>query len=84
MRDRHKTKAQLIEELEQLRRKSRAEGKNVEEALEESEHKFRSLAESTTAHISIIQDDRYVYANQAFLDYFEMDPEDLSWSRPRT
>ncbi len=53
------------------------ERKQSEEAIEESERKFRSLAESTTAHISIIQDDTYVYANQAFLDYFEIEPEDL-------
>ncbi|MFC1609660.1 PAS domain S-box protein, partial [Myxococcota bacterium] len=54
-----------------------SEEKAALKALEESERKFRSLAETTSAHITIIQDDRYVYANQAFLDYFEMDSEDL-------
>ncbi len=53
------------------------EHRRAVEALEESETKFRSLAEMTTAHISIIQDDRYVYANQAFLDYYYLDPEIL-------
>ncbi len=47
--------------------------------LEESEKKFRSLAESTTAHITIMQDDRYIYANQAFLDYYDIDEADLAY-----
>ncbi len=41
-------------------------------ALGETEKKFRGLAESTTSQISIIQDDRYVYANQAFCDTFRI------------
>jgi PAS domain S-box-containing protein len=99
MQDMRKTKAQLVEELQQLRSKverlesaaesgggDRGEGNGEEhaalEALRESERKFRSLAEVTTAHISIIQDDRYVYANQAFLDYFELDADDLALITP--
>ena len=106
-----KTKAQLVEELQQLRGRvaqlesaaggsgeggsgegGSGEGGSGEsenhaeqetlEALEESERKFRSLAESTTAHITIMQDDRYVYANQAFLDYFELDADDLALVSP--
>ncbi len=60
--------------------------KRTHEALEGSERRFRGLAESTTAHITIMQRDRYVYANRAFLDYQGIDdleelqlisPEDL-------
>lgn len=69
MDDRDKTREQLIEELQQLR------SKNAE--LADSERKFRVLAESTTAQISVMQGDRYLYANQALLDYYEVDQEDL-------
>ena len=92
MRDMRKTKAQLVEELRQLREKIALlesgddGGGNAEQsapdALRESERKFRNLAESTTAHISIIQDDRYVYANQAFLDHYMLDPEGLPLVTP--
>ncbi len=58
------------------------EHKRAQAALEESESKFRGLAESTTAHISILQDDRYLYANQAFLDYYGVDMEDLLVTTP--
>ena len=60
--------------------------KNALVAMEGSERRFRGLAENSTAHITIIQDDTYVYANQAFLDYQGIDdleelqlisPEDL-------
>ncbi len=74
MQDIDKTKEQLIEELEQLRQKVAR--------LEDSEKKFRSLAESTTAHISIVQEDRYVYANKAFLEYHELDRDDLMLITP--
>jgi PAS domain S-box-containing protein len=43
---------------------------------------FRALAENTTAHISVMQGDQYLYANQAFLDYYEIDPEDLRCTTP--
>ncbi|MCP4676216.1 MAG: PAS domain S-box protein [Deltaproteobacteria bacterium] len=56
--------------------------KRAQGALEESEKKFRGLAESTTAHISIIQDDKYVYANQAFLEYYGVDIDDLQVTTP--
>ena len=92
MQDMRKTKAQLVEELRQLRERialleSGDDGganaqQSAPDALRESERKFRSLAESTTAHISIIQDDRYVYANQAFLDHYMLDPEGLPLVTP--
>ena len=74
MDDMDKTKAQLIEELSGLRSKVAR--------LEDSEKKFRNLAESTSAHITIVRDDRYVYANQAFLDYYYLDPETLQVVTP--
>ena len=58
------------------------ERKQAQEALEESERRFRGLAESTTAHIAIMQEDRYVYVNQAFLDYYDIDTETLQLVTP--
>ena len=61
--------------------------KKAHEAMEESERRFRGLAKSTTAHITIMQQDRHIYANRAFLDYHCLDdleelqlitPEDLA------
>jgi len=40
----------------------------AEEALEKSEAKYRALAEESLQGISVIQDDRVVYANQAYAD----------------
>jgi len=51
--------------------------RKTQDALEESERRFRSLAETTSAHISIMQDDKYVYANQAFLDYNGIERDEL-------
>ncbi|MBC7079147.1 MAG: PAS domain S-box protein [Methanothrix sp.] len=39
--------------------------KNMEDALRESEHRFRVLAESTAAGIAIMRDERFVYVNRA-------------------
>ncbi len=69
MDDADKTREQLIEELGQLRATC-AE-------LADSERKFRILAESTDAQISVMKGDRYVYGNQALLDYFGVDLDDL-------
>lgn len=40
------------------------ERRRAEEALRESEEKFRSLAESSPAAVLMYQDDRYIYANK--------------------
>ncbi len=48
-----------------LRREREAAGA----ALQESERKFRTLANSTNAHIAISKKGRIVYANKAFIDY---------------
>jgi PAS domain S-box-containing protein len=39
--------------------------KNMDDALRESEHRFRVLAESTAAGIAIMRDERFVYVNRA-------------------
>ena len=41
------------------------ERKRVEEALRESEEKFRVLADSIPAAVMLYQDDRWIYANRA-------------------
>jgi PAS domain S-box-containing protein len=95
MQDMRKTKAQLVVELEQLRQQvaslearvreldqQASRNHQAEQALEDSERTFHSLAESTKAHICVVQDDRYAYANQAFLDYYGVDEEELQLIAP--
>jgi PAS domain S-box-containing protein len=71
MKDQYKTKQALIRELASLREKiteleqAESERKQTEEALRESEAKFRNLAESTPTAIMLYQDDKWVYANTA-------------------
>ncbi|MFC1543517.1 PAS domain-containing protein, partial [Candidatus Neomarinimicrobiota bacterium] len=67
MKDQHKTKAQLIDELEQTRGRV-AEFEQVEEALRESEERYSSLVEST--HDAVYQiglDMRFQFANRKYL-----------------
>ncbi len=89
MKDFEKSKEQLIMELVQMRGKvarlkaaaadpgSESMPQNALDSLTESEMKFRTLTENTTAHISIVQGEHHIYANQAFLDFYELDVEDL-------
>jgi PAS domain S-box-containing protein/putative nucleotidyltransferase with HDIG domain len=71
MKDQSKTKQSLIRELASLREKlselekSEAARKRVEETLQESEEKFRVLADSTPTAVMLYQDDRWMYANRA-------------------
>ncbi len=69
MDDHELTREQLLAELERLREENAQ--------LQDSERKFRILAESTDAQISVMQGDRYVYGNQALLDYYGVDMDDL-------
>ncbi|MEN6611683.1 MAG: PAS domain S-box protein [Methanoregulaceae archaeon] len=52
--------------------------RQVESSLRESEEKFRTLAESTTAAILIYQDDWWVYANRAVEQISGYSPEELT------
>jgi len=70
MRDKQKTKDQLINELAKMRQqiakseKSETEHKKTEKALLESEEKFRSIAEYSPTMIFINKKGRVVYANK--------------------
>jgi len=76
MQDEEKTKEQLITELHALRRrlaeseKDGTERKNAEEALLESENKFKSFAEQAITGTNIIQDGVFKYVNPKFAQMF--------------
>jgi len=84
MKDGNKTKSQLLTELEAMRQriteleKSENIRKQAEKALNESEAKFRALAENATAAIFVIQKEKYVYINPAFTNMTGYSFEDLS------
>lgn len=71
MKDRNKTKEQLVEELEGLRQQIRKlevaeiKARDAEYALRESERRFRTLAEATDAMVFMIRGNRYFYVNPA-------------------
>ncbi|MEW6601476.1 MAG: diguanylate cyclase [Nitrospirota bacterium] len=74
MEDLEKTKEQLIEEITELRRKVdeletlRAGRRMVEESLQKSEGKFRSLVDSTDDSIYLVDsENRYLYINKKHL-----------------
>jgi two-component system, cell cycle sensor histidine kinase and response regulator CckA len=76
MRDEDKSKEQLITELKALRQrvaeseKDEAECKRAEDALLESEIKFKSFAEYALAGIYLIQDGVFKYVNPKFAQMF--------------
>jgi PAS domain S-box-containing protein len=84
MEDERKTKKELIDELAALRQriteleKSENIRKQAEKALNESEAKFRALAENATAAIFVIQREKYVYINPSFTNMTGYSFEDLS------
>ncbi len=71
MKDRNKTKEQLVEELEGLRQQKRKlevaeiKARDAEYALGESERRFRTLAEATDAMVFMIRGTRFFYVNPA-------------------
>jgi PAS domain S-box-containing protein len=70
MKDKNKTKEQLIKELEELRQRidkleaSKNERVQAEKTLRESEEKFRNLADQSPNMIFIYKKDRIAYANK--------------------
>ena len=87
MKDKYKTKEQLINELAEMRRriaeleKSETEHKQAEEALRESENKFRSLAEKSLVGIYLIQDGIFKYVNPKLAEIFGYRVEELIGKR---
>ncbi len=61
MRDRYKTKEQLVQELEKLR-------KQVKANLQESEQKYRILVEQASDGIAILQDMKFIYVNPQLIE----------------
>ncbi len=55
------------------------ERKQYEQALAESEQKFRYISEQSLMAISIIQDDKVIYANKAFADLLEFTIDEVSY-----
>ena len=68
MKDENKTREQLIEELAELRRQVAAH-EQTEEALRESEEKYRDLFENATDLIqSVDREGKFVYVNRKWLE----------------
>lgn len=53
------------------------------EALKTSEERFRTFSEQSLLGLSLLQDDRVVFANQAFCDIFEMRVDEVLALPPR-
>lgn len=83
MKDEDRTKEGLINELVEMRRqiaeleKSGIQRKRAEEALRESEEKYRILTESSLTGIFIHQDEKYVFVNNRFAEIHDYKPEEL-------
>ena len=78
MNDHKKTKNQLIEELEELRQKmAQLKPSDAEEALRESENKFRDLSEKSLVGVYLIQDWIFKYANPRLAEIFGYTVEEV-------
>ena len=83
MMDKHKTKAQLISELEELRKRiasqeaSKVERDWDEREVGESEETYRSLVDLSPDPVVILQGDRYQFVSQAFTEVFGYTQKDI-------
>jgi len=83
MKDEDKTKSQLINELVKMRQRvteleaSERERKRTEQALRESEEKFRSLAEKSLVGVYLIQNGIFKYINPRLAEIFGYTVEEL-------
>jgi len=84
MNDKKKGKAQLIQELEELRRKyadleeAPTGVQQAEETIKESERKYKTLIESASDQIFMIDNEyRLVSANKMALRFFGKNPEEI-------
>jgi len=85
MKDQRKTKAQLIEELVELRQRaaeleaSETEHERAQEAWRESEERYRTLFEQSRDAVNITtRDGQLLDANQAWLDLFGYTRKDIA------
>ena len=84
MEDQEKTKAQLINELAEMRRciaeleRSETERRQAEKDLIESEERYRTVIENSNDGVALVRGDRHIYMNRKFLEMFGYDvPEDI-------
>jgi PAS domain S-box-containing protein len=81
--DKKKTKAQLLNELSEVRRRLaevealEAQGKQVEEDLRESEEKYSTLVEQSTDAVLIVQDHIVRFGNTAVKDVYGHTVEEM-------
>jgi two-component system cell cycle sensor histidine kinase/response regulator CckA len=91
MKDRAKTKARLIDELEELRQGlaqlevEEAERRKADEALRASAARYRAVVESQSELICrYLPDGTITFANGAYCRYFSKTPSDFQRSQIRT
>jgi PAS domain S-box-containing protein len=84
MKDRDKTKDQLIRELDYLRRRNaelearEAEHQQTAGALVQSEMKFRKLTEKSVVGVYLVQDELFTYVNPKMAQIFGYEPNEMA------